>query len=373
MGTYPSFGFTPDDSAVIIWAAGQIWRVPVAQNALGERVASKESPKTIPFTVHVEKRLAETVTTSTNLVELEQKETERIRAFTDLRVNEDGSKAVFQASGKTYVYDINSKHVTAVPTHDEAAPYFSPSFVPGLDNVVIQARWSDTNFTTFELADLASGSAVELSGLPQGRFSQAVLCSCSGRKRLIAFVKTASTYLTGNVIATANAGLYVGEITLPHHWTRSKHDAITIKNVRFVSSITNGDSPTQTKIRFLEVNKKLLVQQTNQAVVIDLAAGPDEFGEYKHETIASGEMSMELAAVPTSANSSAVAFVDFYHVYFAPSVSSDEAVWSKPGKATKGLARLSVDGGHHVVFSGDGKKLFWFLGENLAISLWTNV
>jgi len=43
----------------------------------------------------------------------------------------------------------------------------------------------------------------------------------------------------------------------------------------------------------------------------------------------------------------------------------DEPVWSKPANATKGLMRLSVDGGHDITWSRDGKKLFWFLGPYL--------
>ncbi|KAK0458560.1 uncharacterized protein EV420DRAFT_364695 [Desarmillaria tabescens] len=37
----------------------------------------------------------------------------------------------------------------------------------------------------------------------------------------------------------------------------------------------------------------------------------------------------------------------------------------KPGNATDGLVRLSLDGGHDVTWSEDGKKIFWFLGPYL--------
>ena len=58
-----------------------------------------------------------------------------------------------------------------------------------------------------------------------------------------------------------------------------------------------------------------------------------------------------------------VAFMDFFNVYYAPSVKASEAVWSKAGNATKHLMRLGLDGGHDIVWSGDGKKVFWLLGE----------
>jgi hypothetical protein len=69
-----------------------------------------------------------------------------------------------------------------------------------------------------------------------------------------------------------------------------------------------------------------------------------------------------------------VAFVDSFHVHLAhgDSLKEDEPVWTKVGNATKGLARLSVDGGHDVTWSRDGKKVFWFLGIHSDQSCFTS-
>jgi hypothetical protein len=365
MGTYPSFAFTPNDDAVIIWAAGQIYHVPLSTNTHGERTKSTESPAPIPFIAHVEKRIADTRSSETDLLTVETNDTQRVYAFTELRTNEEGTKVVFQAAAVNYVYDVHDEEVKAVPTLHHYLPYYSPSFVPHAEDLVIHARWHDSNFSTFELANITSGEAFELTGLPLGRYYSPILCECAGTQRKIAFVKAAGDYLSGNVVATAGAGLYVGELSLPSSSSVSK-DSIEVKNVQFVSASTTQDDPAATKLRFLEKSAKILVQQSNYAFVVDLAFGPDEYGAYKEEIVASGEMSQELVAVPAK-DTAAVAFVDFMHVYYAPGVSKDQAVWSKPGKATKKLARLSLDGGHDVVFSGNGKKLFWLLGV-LSIS-----
>jgi hypothetical protein len=66
MGTYPSFSFTPNDDAVVIWTTGKIWRVPLTINDLNEKVASGE-PKIISFKVHIEKQIAETLRPITDL------------------------------------------------------------------------------------------------------------------------------------------------------------------------------------------------------------------------------------------------------------------------------------------------------------------
>jgi hypothetical protein len=66
MGTYPSFAFTPDDGAILIWGrAGRIWRVPLVVNQYGERVLEQKDTeedvvKEVKFRASVEIRIAET-------------------------------------------------------------------------------------------------------------------------------------------------------------------------------------------------------------------------------------------------------------------------------------------------------------------------
>lgn len=364
MGTYPSFAFTPKDDAVIIWAAGKIYHVPLSTNTAGERVLAGE-PKVVPFTAHIEKRLAETRTAKIDLKAVETADTQRVYAFHELRVDESGEKAVFQAAGATYVQAVGEEVVPQrVPALVPAAPYYSPSFVPGAHDLVLHARWSDVNFTTLELANLTSGVAYELTGLPLGRYYSPIACACTGLNRQIAFVRTGGDYLTGGVVATAGAGLYIGDITLPSESGLGK-SSIAIKNLRFIPTSIDTSDLLHTQLRFLEKNKKLLVQEPRKAFVIDLASGANEFGDYLSETLASGRMSDELVVPPPASGSKGTtpaAIVDFFHVYYAPAVKADDAIWSKPANATKGLLRLSVDGGHSITWSGDGSKLFWFLG-----------
>ena len=159
MGTYPSFAFTPDDSAVVIWAAGQIYYVPLTVNKRGEKVASSIPPRPIHFTARIEKRLAETRRGGTDVVGVETQDTQKVSSFKELRVDDKGHKAVFQAAGVTYWQEVGKKVPTKVPVIDNNAPYYSPTFVHGDDHLVLHARWSDSDFTTFELADIETGIA----------------------------------------------------------------------------------------------------------------------------------------------------------------------------------------------------------------------
>ncbi len=213
--------FTPFDNAIIIWASGKIWHVPLAANARGEKVAKTGSvgePKVIEFIAHVEKRLAETRREAIDLLALETQEEQRLHAFKELNIADDASRVVFQGSGVNYFVDV-SGHGKAlakkVPGLQPDQSYYSPSFVPGTNDLVIQARWSDTNFTSLELADLSKGVSYDISGLEMGRYIYPAVCACSGTKRTVAFIKTGGDLLSGHVVATANPGLYVGELTLP--------------------------------------------------------------------------------------------------------------------------------------------------------------
>ncbi|KAF5331149.1 hypothetical protein D9619_006058 [Psilocybe cf. subviscida] len=366
MGTYPTFAFTPDDDAVVIWAAGQIYLVPLSKNSHGEKVASSTSPRPIPFRARIEKRLAETRRSTTDLVALESQDAQPVTAFRDLRVDQKGHHIVFEAGGLTYWQKVGAKKAHRVPALDEQSPYYSASFVSGTD-FVIHTQWSDSTFSSFELADVKSGKAFAIQGLPLGRYFSPVLCECRGTKRTIAFLKNEGTYLTGDILATAQPGLYLADVVLPDGFKPQK---LQLQNIRFVPSDIDVDG--RVNMRFIEKNKKLLVQQTSRAFVIDFEGKTDKLGKYPRATLSEGKMAAEFAVSTRTTNKGHIetdnaAFVDFFNVYFAPGSAArkGDALWSKPGNATKGLVRVSLDGGHDITWSPNGNKLFWFLGPYL--------
>ncbi|KAL0576197.1 hypothetical protein V5O48_005764 [Marasmius crinis-equi] len=397
MGTYPSFSFTPNDDAVIIWAAGQIYRVPLKKNDFGERVLA-ETPQPIPFSALIELRLGElhSYETSVDLLGLETQDTSRLYAFKDLRVDEEGKRAVFQAAGVTVVQDLGKSNITNVPVLQSTSPYYFPSFAPGTSgNMIVHARWSDTAFTSFEVADLKADKAFEVSGVPRGRYRSPVLSSSQGTTRKFAFVKLAGDYLSGEVVAIAKPGLYVGDLDLTS-LENGSGSKLELSNLKFVP--TEIDPSSGFNLRFLDDGTKLLAEQEQKSFIIDLAGEGDEVGKPPHFTIATGRTSTEIrvSVKPQqfqfrdwldcmeegdilcrtfNANDSGfvvenAAFADFLIPYVAPGSNvenGDDAagVWSKPGNSTEGLARVGLDGGHSLTWSEDGKKLFWFLGPYL--------
>lgn len=362
MGTYPSFSFTADDSAIIIWAAGQIWNVPLGRNAFGERVSSSSaSPQPIPFIANIHLQLADTRTEQYDLTAVESADTQRARAFKELSADHTGKRVVFTAGSRTYHHLVGDRsNPQPVPSLRKDRAYYSPSFISNDKGpLVIQARWDDTSFSAIEIADINAKVAHELNGIPRGRYYAPVLCSCKGTKRSLAFVKLPGDLLTGNVVATALPGLYLADIDLPDI---PVSQSIKVKNLRFVpSEISTGD---HLRLRFEDGNKTLMVAQSHRTFSIDLSASPDAAGKYPHKTIAEGRMSSETSLSP---GRETFAMVEFYQVQLIATkkVKADEAVWSKPGNATEGLVRASLHGGHDVAFSGDGKTVFWFLGPHL--------
>ncbi|KAG6332695.1 hypothetical protein ID866_6396 [Astraeus odoratus] len=357
MGTYPSFAFSPSDDAILIWAAGQIYHVPLSKNAFDERV-SGGTPRPIKFRAHVEIKVADTLRAKTDVRTLEEGD-QRLHAFTHLSLDRSGEKAVFQASGVTYTQIIGSgTPAQRVPVAHPGAAYYSPSFVGGDGSLVIHARWSDKTFSAFEIADLNTGAVYEVTGLPMGRYFSPVVSPSNSPERTLAFIKTAGDLLTGDDIATAHTGLWIGEITLPTE--ENLVSVIEVKNAKKIST-TIDTSDNKLKLSFLS-SSKLLVQEENRAFTVDLSLGTNEWGLYTEEKLASGYSTDEMSFSYTTKGA---AFVDFLHVYYAPNVNTSMELWSKPGRAPEGLARLSLDGGHDVVFSGDGSVLGWFLGPYL--------
>ncbi|OAX41869.1 hypothetical protein K503DRAFT_734746 [Rhizopogon vinicolor AM-OR11-026] len=397
MGTYPAFAFTPSSSSpgIVIWAAGQIWHVPLARNAEGELVAASKAtnnsdltPKVIPFTANISKKLAETRHVRTDVREFESGP-QRVRAFTQLALDEAGDRAVFAGAGQTWVQVLgdsfinpttldpmndenfvgNSKPARRIPHLHPSAGYYSPSLVPG-SSFALHARWDNLNFSSLELADLESGQVWEVTGLPKGRWFGAVVSgTVENNARTVVLVKTGGDLLTGNVVATAQTGVWVGEITLPSLSLSLSTGLVELNNLRYVPS--SIDPSDVVKLSFVDGEaSEVLVQQSDSVLRVSLRDGVAQVvarGKGTSEMIFSPSGSVLSRFSRSNQAAGGAAFVSLFHVHYVPpsSVDSEKEMWAKPGKAPKNLARLSGDGGHDVVFSGDGSLIGWFLGPYL--------
>ncbi|KIY66625.1 composite domain of metallo-dependent hydrolase [Cylindrobasidium torrendii FP15055 ss-10] len=351
MGTYPSFAFTAYDDAIIIWAAGKIWNVPLTTNKDGERLRGAE-PTPIRFRAHVEMQLAETIKGGIDLVGLETADTQAVNAFRDLDINASGDLAVVQAAAVTVVHDLKKGNTTPVPVLHPASPYYSPAFVDGSNELIVHIRWSDSDFSKLELADLSSGTAYAFESLPLGRYLKPAISPGRTHVRKLAYIKTGGDSLTGNVVATAQPGLYVANIVLPGNSSAP----VTVTDIQFVHDINPGLADNL-RLRWLDDNR-LMVLHELKAHIVDLA---DNNAQH---LVVSGELSTEIAIAAVD-EPEWVAFVEYQHLFITPMNAVNGQLWAKPGKATSGIVRLSEFGAHHATWTRNGKKLFWLSGRTL--------
>jgi hypothetical protein len=296
-------------------------------------------------------------------------------------MDHDGKRVIFQGAGRTYMHSLVDNRTTELRTAHNTAPYFTPEFITSSEgsseSLIINTRWSDSRFSSFELIDLRCDVIYEINGIPLGRYYAPTMSRGSQSTRTLAFIKKSSEILTGDIIATSQPGIYTANLVLPsscssHHKIRS----LFAEDITFIPSDIVTTPPfkmrfasERSQLKFTPDNKRLIVQQDLHVFTVDLHGETDIFGRRPHTSIARGEMTDELtlSALPSFSREPVwAAFVDFYHVYIAPLPSpEDPPLWTKPGKATKGVMRVSTNGGHDIAWSGDGKALYWFSGPVL--------
>jgi len=355
-GSYPSYAFTPNDDAIIIWYSGHIHRIPLSVNAFGERTSSSE-PTVIPFNATITKLLANTRKTKLDIRDVEWKERQKVHAMRGLRIDDSSSYAIVDAGGVTALQSLSSATpATEVPVLYSSNPYYTPSFLPS-STTIVHARWDDTNYTTFEIA--SATKAWEIEGIPKGRYHSPTI---SRDHTKMVFVKTAGDIITGYTKHTAQPGLYTVDLT---------SDMSKAENMKFIpSSISFAFGLT--RMRFLS-NSLLLVQQNSRAFTVSLDTGTEE-------VLATGSFSNEILLASNTGN---IAFLEYHHIYvlqrgvakpqgllsrFLSSLRRRQsptkpiALWAKPNRSTPGIARTSFYGGHDLIWSADGETLYWLLG-----------
>lgn len=352
MGAYPNYGWTANDTAIVVWAEGQVWRVPIAVNHLGARVAAGH-PQKLAFKAKIDLDLGPTRYSERDIRRQALSSTVETRSFRGLRSNTAGDKIVVEAAGDNYIAEISSPSLRPVTRPAASTSCYAPSFVPGTP-YILQACWSDTNFTSFHLSDPDEGSCIKIHGLPRGRYISPV---SNGKQ--IAFVRTGKDYMFGDVDETFGEGVWIGDISLPGHAASRGTKEALLTNLRQVPGLGVA-SDTKLDMGVIGSEQVILVQSAGSVSRYSLQTGKLE-ASFKSSTAV--EMTISTIESP------AVAFRDFQHVWMssAAHISNRLEIWTKPGdpRTPRGLTRLSQIGGHDATFSGDGSKVFWLLGPTL--------
>lgn len=352
MGAYPNYGWVANDTALIIWAQGQIWRVPVLQNALGER-AGAGAPFKLPFEASIELALGPTRYSITDIREQELAHVGSVTALRGLRSNEAGDAVVFEAAGDNYMASLGSTTdhpvVAALAKPEQDVSCYAPSFVHG-STFLLQACWDARNLTSFYLSNSGASSPAIINGQPRGRYISPVSNGVN-----IAYVRTGKDYMFGDVEETFGEGVWVGRITLPN--ATVAHPIIS--DLKHIPSIQSSHE-TKLDMAVVDGHDTLIVRNPSMIVLYDMRTGVQS-------VLATGKTTMEMV-VPPATRQRLMAFRDFQHVWLSSGQrSTSHAVWSKPGDADtpKDLVRLTKTGGHDVAISGDGSRVLWLNGPTL--------
>jgi Tol biopolymer transport system component len=126
-GDYPSYGFTPDSRAIVIWARGKIHRVDVATGAA----------TVIPMRVRVSLQVAERIAKPRRLTS----DSVSSRIVRWPRVSPDGRRLVFSSLAKLWVMDLPNGRPRRLTNADEGeyAPAISPD-----GRAVTYTTWRDS-------------------------------------------------------------------------------------------------------------------------------------------------------------------------------------------------------------------------------------
>lgn len=343
MGAYPNYGWTANNTAIVIWSQGQIWMVEVKLNSHGERVKGR-SPMVIPFQANISICLGNTRYSEHDIQATELSSSIQVKSLRGLRSDHLGQTVVFEAAGDNFVTDISTDAIELLPKPRASMSCYGPSFVHG-SQYLLQACWDNLNMSAIFLAEPTSKESRAVEGIPRGRYVSPV-----SDGNWIAYIRTGKDYMFGDVQETFGEGVWIGQLSLASGVVTQ----LALINKLRVSQDTKLD------IKMVDGRAVLLLQDSNSVVEYDLESG-------EQKAITTGKTTVEMTASVGSGNT-IVSFRDFQHIWLSANPSERTlGIWSKPGDThtPEDLVRLSAHGGHDVVISGDASTVFWLFGPEL--------
>ncbi len=342
-GCYPGFDWMPDDSAIIIYGQGKIWRVPLM---LGAEKPAKAVE--IPFSVDVNMKVAETVRPKQKAWE-EKMEVKVIRGAV---TSPDGELVMFNGNGYLYGFYKHPKpdvllmspafyekergnridERTFLP---DGAFEFEPSFSPDGNNVVY-VTWDDEKMGEIRLMNIKEVKSSRLTTTP-GIYRTP---SFSPDGKWIVFVKEGGNSHQGFTHCT-EPGIYI----MPSDGS-AEPKLVT---------------PTGEYPQFSADGKRIFYQKGGYLFgsLVKSVESVDLNGKDKQEHF-DGKYSHRYVISP---DNQWVAWSELYKVYVAPFPKTGKKVGLTSGTKAVPVAQVARDAGINIHWSADSKTLHWTLGN----------
>lgn len=344
-GTYPGFDWLPDDSAIVIYGLGKIWRVPVS---LG--TGKKEKATQIPFSVDVDMKVAETLRPKQKAFD-EQMEVKVIRHAVTAPAED---LLVFNAVGQLWSMNLPDGQPAPLikapvvdrgqePTPDMefagkvARQYFQfePAFSPDGQTLVF-VTWDDEEMGAVCTFSFSDGKIKKLT--PEKGIYRTPVFSPDGN--MIAFRKEGGNSHQGYTHCK-EPGIYL----VPSDGHTPPH--LLCPQGEYPQFSADG------KRVFYQKGGYLFGSLTKSVESVDLN------GQNKKEHF-EGKYAQRYVISP---DNQWVAWSELYKVYVAPLPLSGKKVGLTSKTKAVPVAQVARDAGINIHWSADSKRLFWTLGN----------
>ena len=321
-GVYPAFAWMPDGQSIVAWAKGKIRRIKVNDGAAN----------VIPFRIQDTRTVTEKVRFPIDVAPEEFD----VRMLRWVRTSPDGKSVIFQALGHLYLRNLTNNSLRRLTQRKDEFE-FCPSFSRD-GRFVVYTTWNDRALGSIRMVAVDNPATNRPITIRPGHYIDPAF---SPDGRLIVFEKTSGGMLR-SPLYSHDPGIYKIE-TAGGQPTRISR---------------NGQLP-----QFGADNERVFLQRTKSEKDADNLTlySVDLSGNEEREHYTS-QWATDYCLSP---DGSQIAFVERFHVYLAPFVSTGKPI--KVGPKFEGLPvrKLSDQAGDWPHFSGDGKRLHWSLGPDL--------
>ncbi|MBB4844986.1 imidazolonepropionase-like amidohydrolase/Tol biopolymer transport system component [Paucibacter oligotrophus] len=326
-GVYPSFAWTPDAKAIVVWAKGKLWRVdPFATDK------TKQASE-IPFHMKDTRELREALRFAQEVAP-DQFSVKQLRW---VHVSPEGKRVVYSALGQLYLKDLPDGVPKRITQQKDAFEFF-PSFSRD-GRELVYTSWNDEKLGSVRKLDLASGRETVLSQAPGKYLSP----QFSPDGKTVVFKKEKGGYLT-TPWHGLDSGVYVVAAdgkTAPKRIAKS------------------GDSP-----QFAERNDALYLSRSSMTSEVDSQQKlvRIDLTDRSETEVAKGEFVSQFSVSP---DGQWLGFVERAHAYVTPLPRVGKPI--SVGPKMDGLPLTKLDGvaGEFMHWSGDSRQVHFSYGDEL--------
>lgn len=323
-GVYPSFAWTPDAKAIVVWARGKIRRINVANG----------KASVVPFRIQDTR----TVVKSLRFPQKVAPKKFDVKMLRWVQTSPAGDQVAYQALGYIYVRDLPDGKPRRLTEQTERFEFY-PRYTPSGDGIVY-TTWHDEKLGDVRLSTIKGknrGSSRIVVKQPGHYTSPAV----SPDGKTLVYTKRAGGWLR-SPLWSRFAGLYQVPV--------------------------GGDKPklvakTQAVATFGPENDRVYLTRTKSD------AGGDNRQFYSINLDGNDERVHFTSKWATdfclSPDGNWIAFVERFNVYIAPFLRTGKTIAVGPGSKALPLKKVSGMAGESIHFSGDSKRLHWSLGPTL--------